>query len=85
MSYQTETIINAHLKPGSHLQDTVVTPSGCLRRLMYLTLWYWNNLEMVSDMYTTVNPRFKPRGLITFMIDNHLGSNQERERVEIVT
>ena len=31
----------------------------------------------------TKNPRFKPRGLIDFMVHNHVGSN--RERVEIET
>ena len=31
----------------------------------------------------TVNPSFKPQGLIDFMVHNYLGSN--RERVEIKT
>ena len=30
----------------------------------------------------TVNPRFKPWGLINFMVHNHPGSNQERGQIE---
>ena len=30
----------------------------------------------------TINPRFKPRSLINFMVRNYAGSNQERGQIE---
>ena len=32
----------------------------------------------------TVNPRFKPWGLINFIVHNHPGSNRERVEIETV-
>ena len=35
-------------------------------------------------MYSTINIRFKPQGLINFMVHNHLGLNQERGQIETI-
>ena len=33
-------------------------------------------------VHITINPRFKPRGLINFMVHNHSGSNRERGQIK---
>ena len=41
-------------------------------------------LQVKTTCTYTVNPRFKPRGLINFMVHNHPGSNRERGQIETI-